>query len=622
MSGNEGIVERALKCLGRGFDITSDFRLKYCKGDERLVVLNDTDTRDLAVPGFGSFPGVSVDIQCDKGDRTRHQSDVLTFNQMSEFFNSQCSVGGKIPSGEFNAAFGFDGGSWASDAAHTKALALDGFFIALFNLRIHRSPLLLSDVVRKAVPSSWDPRAVARFIETYGTHIIVGFSMGGQDVVFVRQDESSHVEQSDLKEHLKDLGDQMFTGACTLGPRLPNRDHRHKPPRAFKSFFDAPPVVLNPFFSATTKDGISVISARKGGEAGSSSHCEWLPTVPLKPDAILFSFIPITSLLTNIPGKGFLSHAINLYLRYKPPISELEYFLDFQAHRIWAPVHSDYPLGPLGNNRTKCSEETALHFNLMGPKLYVNTTQVKVGKRPLTGMRLYLEGVKCNRLAIHVQHLATTPMMLRNEIDDHTMWRGSDDISDDRYFEAVQRKKFSHVSTAPVCYDPSWAVGATGAAFIVTGAQLCVKKHGSKRVLHLRLLFSKATNSSVVKSHWARPGGPEDSQRSGFFSALTTSFSGGSADEEKKVPATVVIDSSVFPTGPPVPVQTQKLLKFVDITQLCRGPQDGPGHWLVTGARLDLERGKIGLHVKFSVLSSYAHGSGRSEEIVTETSYV
>lgn len=65
----------------------------------------------------------------------------------------------------------------------------------------------------------------------------------------------------------------------------------------------------------------------------------------------------------------------------------------------------------------------------------------------------------------------------------------------------------------------------------------------------------------------------------------------------------VVVDSGVYPTGPPVPVHTQKLLKFVDTTQLCRGPLDSPGHWLVTGAKLDLERGKICLRVKFSLLN-------------------
>ena len=47
------------------------------------------------------------------------------------------------------------------------------------------------------------------------------------------------------------------------------------------------------------------------------SHSKWLQTVSAKPEAILFKFVPITSLLTGIPGSGYLSHAINLYLRCK-----------------------------------------------------------------------------------------------------------------------------------------------------------------------------------------------------------------------------------------------------------------------------------------------------------------
>lgn len=77
------VVERAISSLGKGFDLTSDFRLKYCKGKERLVVLNDADhEREITVPGFGSVNEVSIDIKCDKGDRTRYQSDILNFNQV------------------------------------------------------------------------------------------------------------------------------------------------------------------------------------------------------------------------------------------------------------------------------------------------------------------------------------------------------------------------------------------------------------------------------------------------------------------------------------------------------------------------------------------------------------
>lgn len=67
--------------------------------------------------------------------------------------------------------------------------------------------------------------------------------------------------------------------------------------------------------------GITVIGSKRGGDPEARSHCEWLRTVAGMPDAIRFNFIPITSLLKNVPGKGFLSHAINLYLRCKFQLS-------------------------------------------------------------------------------------------------------------------------------------------------------------------------------------------------------------------------------------------------------------------------------------------------------------
>lgn len=65
------------------------------------------------------------------------------------------------------------------------------------------------------------------------------------------------------------------------------------------------------------KQGLTIICSKRGGEASLSSHYVWLQTVPTNPDAIFFKFVPITSLLTGIPGSGYLSHAINLYLRCK-----------------------------------------------------------------------------------------------------------------------------------------------------------------------------------------------------------------------------------------------------------------------------------------------------------------
>jgi hypothetical protein len=83
---------------------------------------------------------------------------------MSELFNQRSSVEGKIPSGLFNACFDLDSGVWAQDAAATKCLAMDGYFISLFDLRLDRRPLALADHVLRDVPAAWDPAAIARFV--------------------------------------------------------------------------------------------------------------------------------------------------------------------------------------------------------------------------------------------------------------------------------------------------------------------------------------------------------------------------------------------------------------------------------------------------------------------------
>ncbi|XP_021845873.1 MACPF domain-containing protein At1g14780 [Spinacia oleracea] len=594
---DDGVIDKSIASLGKGFDLTSDFRLKYCKGgDKRLVLINEDQKKQLFVPGFGTLKQpVSVDIKCDKGELTRHQSDILEFNQMSEFFNRISAVSGKIPSGLFNSLFKFESGSWAKDAANIKLLGLDGYSIVLFNMHIARYPLILSKEVLNDVPPKWDPLAISRFIEKYGTHIIVGISIGGQDTVLVKQEKSSKLDPAELRKHLYELGDQLFTGTCRFSPK----NHRTKEPRpkvpsAF-NIYQQQAVLSDSLSNITSKDGITVICAKRGGDPSFSNHVEWLPTVPLMPDVINLSFIPITSLLKDIPGKGFLSHAINLYLRYKPPIADLQYFLDFQSARAWAPLHSDLPLAPTTNISLPSS---TLHFNIIGPKLHVNTSKVNVENKPVTGMRLYLEGMKCDRLAIHLQHLSNTPLMLQNKIDNSLLWRGSYEKADDRYSEPVQ-KKFSRVCTAPVKYDPSWTSEQEKAVYIVTGAQLHTKKHGSKQVLHLQLLFSKVSNFEIVQSEWCQGSSESASQRLSRFSSPSSS---GSLEADHKEHM-VIVDSSVFPTGPPVPVQNQKCLRYVDTTQTYRGPQDNPGYWIVTGARLGLVKNKICLQVKFSLLN-------------------
>lgn len=88
-------------------------------------------------------------------------SRLLSPLQMSEQFNQEISLTGKIPSGLFNSMFEFSG-CWQKDAANTKTLAFDGVFITLYTVALEKSQMVLLDNVKKAVPSSWEPAALAR----------------------------------------------------------------------------------------------------------------------------------------------------------------------------------------------------------------------------------------------------------------------------------------------------------------------------------------------------------------------------------------------------------------------------------------------------------------------------
>ncbi|KAB2621179.1 MACPF domain-containing protein [Pyrus ussuriensis x Pyrus communis] len=581
-------AEIAIASIGRGYDISTDLRLKYCKGEShtaRLIEIDDDGGHEIVLPGGITIPNVPKSIKCDKGERTRFRSDVLSFQQMSEQFNQEISLTGKIPSGLFNSMFDFSG-SWQKDAANTKTLAFDGVFITLYTVALEKSQMVLCENVIKAVPSSWEPAALARFIERFGTHIVVGVKMGGKDVIYMKQQHSSTLQPADIQKKLKDMADKRFLdahGQYGMPSEQGYKNGKFEIREQRLRFADT-----SPSSSYSHKEDILIICKRRGGsEMRNISHNEWLQSVQLEPDVITMSFIPITSLLNGVPGSGFLSHAINLYLRYKPPIEELHQFLEFQLPRQWAPVFSDLPLGP----QRKQQSNVSLQFSLMGPKLYVNTSLVDVGKRPVTGLRLYLEGKRSNRLAIHLQHLTSLPNTFQLEDDPNGNFRR--DSYDRKYYEKVQWKNFSHVCTAPVESDEDLS--------IVTGAQLQVENYGIKNILFLRLRFSTVSGATKVK-HPDWDGSPGLAHKSGLISTLI-SHHFTTVQKPPPRPADVNINSAVYPGGPPVPIQAPKLWKFVDTTEMVRGPQETPGYWVVSGARLVVEKGRISLRVKYSLLT-------------------
>ena len=218
-------------------------------------------------------------------------------------------------------------------------------------------------------------------------------------------------------------------------------------------------------------------------------------------------------------------------------------------------------------------------------------SQVDVGRRPVTGLRLYLEGKRSNCLSIHLQHLSSLPKSFQLTEDPNS--NSGQESYDRRYLEKVQSKYFSHVCTAPVEADEDLS--------IVTGAQLQVVNHGMRNVLFLRLFFCSVLGATVVKqAEWE--GSPGLAAKSGLISTLI-SHHFSAVQKPPPKPADVNINSAVYPGGPPVPVQAPKLLKFVDTTEMKRGPQETPGYWVVSGARLMVEKGRISLRVKFSLLT-------------------
>lgn len=162
-------------------------------------------------------------------------------------------------------------------------------------------------------------------------------------------------------------------------------------------------------------------------------------------------------------------------------------------------------------------------------------------------------------------------------------WQGPEE-QDSRWFEPIKWKNFSHVSTAPIEHTET-SIGDLSGVHIVTGAQLGVWDFGAKSVLHLKLLFSKVPGCTIRRSVWDHnPANPCATQRP---DGSSTSASNEKAADKKG-------ESSS---------QMGKLAKIVDMTEMSRGPQDTPGHWLVTGAKLGVDKGKIVLRLKYSLLN-------------------
>ncbi|KAL1327177.1 hypothetical protein HN51_037262 [Arachis hypogaea] len=593
----QSAAEKAVQAIGLGYDVCRDIRFSACK--DRLLQLDHNHTRDLLFPAGVIVPDVPTSVKCHQGDRFRASSGLLSFQQMSEFFNEKLSLSGKIPSGLFNAMFDMRN-SWKKDAASTKSLAFDGCFITLYNVELdtnNRTHLTLSQDVKRAVPTSWNPAALAEFIQKYGTHIVVGIKMGGMDVVHIKQLKTSDAGPNEMETLLQQLANERFledlnrsSNGKTVKISGKLQDDQYMP---WEQHLALAASVRPNVTSHSNNEDIISISVRRGGIVGiGQHHNQWISTISESPNVISMSLVPITSLLPSDRGYGFLRHAVNLYITYKPPTEELHQFLQFQLPREWA-----LGVGP----RRRKGKSPALQFSFMGSKLYVNTAKVNSGRRPVTGIRLFLEGRKSDHLGIHLQHLANLPSIIQI-FDNHDL-EYADDSLDKAYFEPVSSKMFSHVCTAPVECNSHTG----GYACIVTKAWFEVRLIKRKKVLFLRLEYSILSSSISRRGEWS--GTSSIVRKSGFFSTLLSTRLSKGLHQIETDPKPLKDDASnavgyhgESNTDQPVPTKPPKMLRFVDTKEVVRGPEDMPGHWMVTGARLCVQDGKISIKVKHSLL--------------------
>ncbi|KAG7034668.1 MACPF domain-containing protein CAD1, partial [Cucurbita argyrosperma subsp. argyrosperma] len=190
----------------------------------------------------------------------------------------------------------------------------------------------------------------------------------------------------------------------------------------------------------------------------------------------------------------------------------------------------------------------------------------------------------CFHALINAGLFSSPTNVVHHSVTGALKWHGPEE-QDSRWFEPIKWKNFSHVNTAPIEYTEA-NIGDLSGVHIVTGAQLGVWDFGAKNVLYLKLLFSKVPGCTIRRSVWdhspSTPATPMRSDGASSSSKTTTS-----QDNKKE-------DSSA---------NAGKLAKVVDLTEMSKGPQDIPGHWLVTGAKLGVDKGRIVLRIKYLLLN-------------------
>ncbi|GJS35643.1 hypothetical protein Tco_0534025 [Tanacetum coccineum] len=133
----------------------------------------------------------------------------------------------------------------------------------------------------------------------------------------------------------------------------------------------------------SSKDGLTIIECKRGGDVFSDSHSNWLQTVSANPKAMLFKFVhQLLLFLMVYRGVDILvMRSTYIYAAShsnKPALEDLQCFLEFQVPRLWAPIF--FKRDPNWLNQ----EPAGGVFIVTGPQL------ISKGKWPKTILHLRL----------------------------------------------------------------------------------------------------------------------------------------------------------------------------------------------------------------------------------------
>lgn len=89
------------------------------------------------------------------------------------------------------------------------------------------------------------------FIENFGTHVITSVTIGGKDVIYVKQHQSSPLSTMEIKKYVQDIGNHRFSDTPSHTPSHTSSGQMRLKDKASSTKYLLPPPPHPPSFAST-----------------------------------------------------------------------------------------------------------------------------------------------------------------------------------------------------------------------------------------------------------------------------------------------------------------------------------------------------------------------------------